>query len=48
MLVAIDDIESIEETLAILSDTELLAGVGRGQVELDAGLGVELTEFPRR
>jgi PHD/YefM family antitoxin component YafN of YafNO toxin-antitoxin module len=48
MLISIDDIESLEETLEVLADPGLMAGIAQGQAELAAGLGVELTEPANR
>jgi antitoxin YefM len=42
VLVSPDDLEALEETLAILSDPEELAALRRGLADLDAGRVVTL------
>lgn len=42
ILLSPDDLESLEETLAILSDPKQLAALGRGLADLDAGRTTEL------
>lgn len=37
VLVAADDLESMEETIAILSDPELMAAIKEGQTDVEAG-----------
>ena len=46
VLISPDDLDSLEETLEIMSDPELMAAIAQGEAELTAGLGEELTEFP--
>ena len=45
VLISPDDLESLEETLAILSDPRLMAKIKKGVVEADAGRGIPLKEF---
>ncbi|MDR0627206.1 MAG: type II toxin-antitoxin system Phd/YefM family antitoxin [Bifidobacteriaceae bacterium] len=47
VLVSPDELESLDETLAILSDRSLMAEIAQAQAELDAGLGTPLDRFPR-
>jgi len=42
VLISPDDLESLEETLAILSDERLLAKVRKGVNEADAGRGIPI------
>jgi antitoxin YefM len=42
VLISPDDLESLEETLAILSDRRLLAKVRKGVAEADADQGIPL------
>ncbi len=42
VLISPDDLESLEETLAILSDKRLIAKVRRGLKEADAGQGIPM------
>ena len=42
VLISPDDLESLEETLAILSDKRLMAKVRKGLIEADAGLGIRV------
>lgn len=44
VVLSIDDLESLEETLAILSDPELLAEVRAAEAEDEAGLGTSVTK----
>jgi antitoxin YefM len=44
VLISPDDLESLEETLAILSDRRLLAKVRKGLAEADAGKGIPLDQ----
>jgi antitoxin YefM len=37
VLIAVDDLESLEETLAIMSDGPLMAAISEGEAALDAG-----------
>lgn len=39
VLVAVEDLESLEETIAVLSDTEALRALGQADAELAAGRG---------
>jgi prevent-host-death family protein len=39
VLVAVDDLESLEETIALLSDNELLLALATAENEIAAGLG---------
>lgn len=48
VLVSTDDLESLEETLAVLSDRELLRKVREGERAADSGELVELDEVKRR
>lgn len=43
VLVSADDLESLEETLALLSDPEVLAQIRASRVEVGAGQRVTLT-----
>jgi prevent-host-death family protein len=45
VLISPDDLESLEETLAILSDRRLLAKVRKGLAEADAGEGIPLEQM---
>ncbi len=42
VLISPDDLASLEETLAILSDSRLMAKIRRGVAEADSGKGVAL------
>src|SRR5207245_8403701 len=44
VLISPDDLESLEETLAILSDKRLLAKVRKGLAEAAAGKGIPLEQ----
>ena len=48
VLISPDDLESLEETLAILSDKRLLAKIRKGLAEADAGKGISLDQITRR
>jgi prevent-host-death family protein len=48
VLVSPDDLESLEETLSILSSKELTRKVRAGVREIEAGRGIPLTEVVRR
>ena len=50
VLISPDDLESLEETLAILSNKRLMAKVRKGLIEADAGQGIpiERTQKSRR
>src|SRR5580692_1978010 len=48
VLISPDDLESLEETLAILSDKRLLAKVRKGLIEANAGRGIPLADSHRR
>ncbi len=48
VLIAPDDLASLEETLEILSDKALMEQIARGKAELDAGETVELTGLRRQ
>lgn len=45
VLISPDDLDSLEETLAVLSDPELLARVKKGVAEAEAGEGRPLGEL---
>ena len=45
VLISPDDLESLEETVAILSDRRLLAKIRRGLSEAEAGQGIEVEEI---
>jgi antitoxin YefM len=45
VLISPDDLEALEETLAVLSDAELLARIGEGEEAVGRGEGVALEEF---
>lgn len=45
VLISPDDLEGLEETLAILSDPELMDHIRRGDAELDAGEGIALEQL---
>ena len=42
VLISPDDLESLEETLAILSDPRLMAKIRKGLAELEKGKGIPL------
>ena len=44
VVISVDDLESLEETLAILSDSSLMAAIREGEHALDAGDFVGETE----
>jgi antitoxin YefM len=44
VMLSLEDLESLEETLAILSDPELLAAVEEGDAEVAAGSATQLSE----
>lgn len=48
VVISVDDLESLEETLEILSDPVLMAEIRQGQAELAAGLVERLTEAELR
>lgn len=49
VLMSVDDLESLEETLDILSDPLAMADIHQAQQEIDNGLAAEWTDFsPRR
>ena len=48
VLVSLDDLASLEETLDILSDKALMAQVAEARAEIDSGETVELTALRRR
>ncbi|MDR1386925.1 MAG: type II toxin-antitoxin system Phd/YefM family antitoxin [Propionibacteriaceae bacterium] len=48
VMVSPEDLESLEETLAIMSDRGLMAEIAEAKSELDAGLGEALRELPER
>jgi antitoxin YefM len=48
VLVSPDDLESLEETLAILSDPDLLAEIREGERAVERGEVVSLEELRRR
>ncbi len=48
VLVSPDDLESLEETLSILSNRELTKKIRAGVREIEAGRGVPLEEVLRR
>lgn len=39
-LVSAEYLESLEETIAVATDTELVAAIAEGEAELEAGLGI--------
>lgn len=45
VLISPDDLESLEETLAILSDARLMRKIRKGLAEADSGNGVSLEEL---
>ncbi len=45
VLVSVDELESLEETLSILSDPEAMRELREAQQELDQGLGAEWHDF---
>ena len=45
VLIAVEDLESLEETLALLSDAEAMRQVRQAQQELDAGQGETWSDF---
>ncbi len=47
VLVSVDDLESLEETLSILSDPTAMDAIRRGEAALDAGDHVEGVEATR-
>jgi antitoxin YefM len=48
VLVSPDDLESLEETLAIMSDPALVAQIREGQTAIDAGDAVTLDQLRTR
>lgn len=48
VLVSPDDLASLEETVAVLSDRALMADMAVARDEIASGQTVELTESPRR
>jgi antitoxin YefM len=44
VLISADDLESLEETLVLLSDPEAMTQIRNSRVELEAGKGVILTK----
>ncbi|MBA2346807.1 MAG: type II toxin-antitoxin system Phd/YefM family antitoxin [Solirubrobacterales bacterium] len=44
VVLSIEDLESLEETLSVLSNQPLMEGLRAGIAELDAGRGVTLTK----
>jgi len=48
VLISIEDLESLEETLAILSDATAMAEIRQARKELDQGLAEEWTDYPTR
>ncbi|MGH3853704.1 MAG: hypothetical protein ACRDR6_09410 [Pseudonocardiaceae bacterium] len=51
-LVSTEYLESLEETIAVATDAELVAAITEGEAELEAGLGIPAhdveAEFPHR
>ena len=47
VLISPDDLESLEETLAIVSDKRLMAKVRKGLIEADAGQGIPIERTPK-
>ncbi|MDR0489500.1 MAG: type II toxin-antitoxin system Phd/YefM family antitoxin [Propionibacteriaceae bacterium] len=45
VLMSDEDLESLEETLSILSDQQAMTQIRQAQVELDQGLGDEWDDF---
>ncbi len=45
VLVAVDDLEALEETIAVLSDTEALRQIAASDAELTAGKGEGVAEL---
>lgn len=45
VLISPDDLESLEETLAILSEPRVMAKIRKGVAEADGGRGIPLEEF---
>jgi len=48
VLMSVEDLESLEETLAILSDAKAMAEIRQAKMELDEGLAEEWTGFTPR
>lgn len=48
VLVSPDDLESLEETLEVLSDPQALADIGQAREELAGGEGVDLDDLAAR
>ena len=44
VMLSLEDLESLEETLAILSDPELLASIRQADTEVAAGRGTLMTK----
>lgn len=40
MLVSAEYLESLEETISVATDAELVAAIAEGEAELEAGLGI--------
>lgn len=45
VLIAPEDLESLEETLAVLSDRDLVARLDAAKAEMDAGTYISVTEI---
>lgn len=48
VMLSIEDLESLEETLAVLSDPELLAAIRDADAEIEAGRGLRMTRDEAR
>ncbi len=48
VLIAPDDLEALEETIAILSDPQAMAEIAEAEADIAAGNLVDLTEVRRR
>lgn len=44
VVISVDDLEGLEETLAIMSDPKLMRRIRKAEAELGAGLGVTMTK----
>lgn len=44
VLLSVDDLESLEETLEVMSDPELMAQIAESEADIKAGRGIEYTK----
>lgn len=48
VLMSSDDLESLEETLAVLSDAKLMRQISEGRAEIEGGEGITLDELKQQ